>query len=206
MSSKVVIIDYQMGNIHSVERKISRLGSLPVISSDPEVIASADKLILPGIGHFQKAMQNLSAGNLIDVLNEQVLVKKKPILGICLGMQIMALRSEEGSAEGLGWIDAEVKKFRIKDTLKFKVPHTGWNQIIVKKDSVLNRNIPDRSEFYFVHSYHMICNQQEDILHETFYEYNFTSAVEKNNIFGVQYHPEKSLDAGETLLKNFIQL
>jgi glutamine amidotransferase len=195
-----------MGNLNSVKRKLARLGVDALISNLPSDISKADKLILPGVGHFQKAVENLKQLQLWEILNDIVLVKKKPILGICLGMQLMALRSEEGNVEGLGWFDAEVVKFRVKDFLTHKVPHTGWNQIIKLKESPLMNDIPDLSEFYFVHSYHFRCNNLADILNETEYEYKFTSAVEKENIFGVQYHPEKSHDIGEKLLKNFIDL
>lgn len=202
----IIIVNYGMGNLNSVKRKLARLGVDALISNLPSDISKADKLILPGVGHFQKAVENLKQLQLWGILNDAVLVKKKPILGICLGMQLMALRSEEGNVEGLGWFDAEVVKFRVKDFLTHKVPHTGWNQIIKVKESHLMKDIPDLSEFYFVHSYHFRCNNPSDILNETEYEYKFTSAVEKENIFGVQYHPEKSHDIGELLLKNFIKM
>src|SRR5687767_8608720 len=206
MSGRIVIIDYHMGNLHSVSKKIRRLKSDPVVSSLAGDIEKADKIILPGVGHFTKAMETLEQLKLIDVLNEQVVIKKKPILGICLGMQLMATSSEEGSTKGFGWINAEVKKFKITNTLKYKVPHTGWNQVAHVKRSSLIKGIPDQSEFYFVHAYHMICNEASDILHETVYEYPFTSSIERNNIFGVQFHPEKSHDVGNQLLKNFIEI
>jgi glutamine amidotransferase len=202
----LIIIDYGMGNLNSVKRKLKRLGLEAPISSDPKLIAAAEKLVLPGVGHFQQAVENIKQLGLWDVLNESVLIKKKPILGICLGMQLMASRSEEGNASGLGWFDADVVKFDVNDNLKYKVPHTGWNQIIKAKESRLMQDVPDLSEFYFVHAYHFRCNSNSDILNVTEYEYRFTSAVEKENIFGVQYHPEKSHDIGEQLLKNFINL
>jgi imidazole glycerol-phosphate synthase subunit HisH len=204
--SNIIIVDYGMGNLNSVKRKLSLLGINALISSNPCDVTNACKLIIPGVGHFQKAVQNLKNLKLWDVLNELVLLKKTPILGICLGMQLMAKHSEEGNAHGFGWFDAEVVKFQIKDHIKYKVPHTGWNQINKKKESSLMNEIPNLSEFYFVHSYHFICNNPADILNETEYEYKFTSAVEKENIFGVQYHPEKSHDAGEVLLRNYINL
>jgi imidazole glycerol-phosphate synthase subunit HisH len=206
MNQKVIIVDYGMGNLNSVKRKLSRIGMNAIISSNPSEISGSDKLILPGVGHFQKAVENLKKLQLWEILNNSVLYKKKPILGICLGMQLMARNSEEGNVEGFGWFDAQVIKFRIQDTLIHKVPHTGWNQIIRLKESPLMKDIPDLSEFYFVHAYHITCNRQDDILNETEYEYRFTSAVEKENIFGVQYHPEKSHDIGDQLLKNFISL
>lgn len=195
-----------MGNLFSVKKKLSRLKIDAITSSSPKDVELADKLILPGVGHFHKAIENLKSLNLYYSLNEAVCIKKKPILGICLGMQLMAKKSEEGNATGFGWIDAEVNKFRVNDKLKYKIPHIGWNQIIKTKDSVLMKNIPDLSVFYFVHSYHLKTNNPDDILNETEYEYHFTSAIEKENIFGVQYHPEKSHDAGEILLNNFVKL
>jgi glutamine amidotransferase len=195
-----------MGNLNSVKRAMSRLRVGSVISSDPKIIAECDKIILPGVGHFGKAMSNLKELGLLDILNEAALVKKKPILGICLGMQLLAEKSEEGDSVGLGWIDGEVVKFQVSDNLKYKVPHMGWNQIVVKKESHLMKDLPEPKEFYFVHSYHFKTADQADVLNETNYDYDFVSAVEKDNIFGVQYHPEKSHDTGAKLLKNFIEL
>ena len=167
---------------------------------------SADKLIIVGVGHFAKAMKNIEDLNLIDVLNEVVLIKKKPILGICLGMQLMATQSEEGDCSGLNWIEAEVKRMEVNDPIKFKVPHTGWNEIKQKKQSSLMKDIPNNAEFYFVHAYYFEPKNTDYVLNETDYAFNFTSAVEKENIFGVQYHPEKSHDVGEILLNNFIRI
>ena len=203
---RIVIVNYGMGNLHSVKKRLDSLKVESVISSDYNEILSADKLILPGVGHFAKAMENLQNLGLIDALNEAVLVRKTPVLGICLGMQLMSKFSEEGNVEGLGWIDATVIRFSVSNTLKYKVPHTGWNQIISSKDSKLMSGIVDGSEFYFVHSYFMQLNDKSDELNATEYEENFSSAVEKGTIFGVQYHPEKSHGIGKTLLKNFVEL
>jgi imidazole glycerol-phosphate synthase subunit HisH len=202
----IVIIDYGMGNIGSIRRKLSLLGNEALISSNPDDILKADKLILPGVGHFRKAVENLKTLDLWDALNESVLMKKKPILGICLGMQLMSKFSEEGDIEGFGWFDAGVIKFNIIDKLQYKVPHMGWNEVMAKKESCLMKGLPVSSFFYFVHSYHMVCKVQADVLNETEYESVFTSAVEKGNIYGVQYHPEKSHDTGGVILKNFISL
>ena len=195
-----------MGNIQSVVRKVQQLGhSCAVINTADEVL-KADKLILPGVGHFGKAMEQLEQLNLIEALNYAAQEKKIPILGICLGMQLMAKQSEEGNVKGLGWFDANIVRFKVNDTLRFKVPHTGWNQVQQKKKSTLMEGISENAEFYFVHAYHIQLNDDSDALHETMYEAAFVSAIEKENIFGVQYHPEKSHDAGIQLIKNFIAL
>jgi cyclase len=203
----LVIVDYNMGNLHSVKKKLDRLKVDAVISSDPAIILNATKLILPGVGHFGNAMKNLREMNLLDALNEAVLVKKTPILGICLGMQLMAKESRESRTEsgekGLGWFDAEVVKFSFEDTLRFKVPHTGWNTISIEKESPIMKDIPENSEFYFVHSYYMKAKDSNDVLNYTDYGTRFASAVSKGNIYGFQYHPEKSHDVGMKLLENF---
>jgi len=206
MSSKLAIVDYGMGNLNSVKKSLDRIGVSSIVSSDPKDIINAEKIILPGVGHFGKAMSNLKKLNLLETLNEAVLVKQKPILGICLGMELMAKEGEEGNAEGLGWIDAHIIKFNISDKIRSKVPHIGWNQIHIKKSSLLMNDIPDLSEFYFVHSYHLRINDQSDILNETQHDYFYPSAIERGNIFGVQYHPEKSHEVGAQLLSNFVRL
>ena len=206
MSSDVVIVDYGMGNLNSVKKSLDRLRVSSTVSSDPKIIGNARKIILPGVGHFGKAMSNLKQLSLLDTLNEAVLIQQKPILGICLGMELMARESEEGNVGGLGWLDAEIVKFSISDTIRHKIPHIGWNQIHIKKRSLLMNSIPDLSEFYFLHSYHLRMNNQSDILNETEHDYFYPSAIEKGNIFGVQYHPEKSHEAGAQLLNNFVQL
>lgn len=206
MAQEIVIVDYGMGNIQSVLRKFSLLGIIPAVSKNPAMIKNADKLVLPGVGHFGKAIENLKTLGLYDTLNEKVLTHKTPILGICLGMQLMTNGSEEGDSIGFGWVDAEVKKFSIDNTLDYKVPHSGWNSVEIVKDSRLMNGISNQSEFYFVHSYLCSCNDKEDVLNVTNYEMQFDAAFEKDNIFGVQYHPEKSFEVGKILINNFIQL
>lgn len=206
MPFKLAIVDYGMGNLLSVKRTLDRMKVNSVISSNPKEILGSDKIILPGVGHFGKAMSNLSELGLIDILHEAVLDKQKPILGICLGMQLMTKGSEEGDAVGLGWFDGQVIKFQVSDKIRHKVPHIGWNQIQIKKESSLMNSIPELSDFYFLHSYYVKINDQFDILNETHYDFFYPSAIEKDNIFGVQYHPEKSYDVGARLLKNFIKL
>ncbi|MCZ2460130.1 MAG: imidazole glycerol phosphate synthase subunit HisH [Chitinophagales bacterium] len=206
MSITVAIVDYGMGNLHSVYRKLYNMNVVPVVTSDADKILEADKIILPGVGHFGKAMQHLKDQGLYDSLNEAVLIKKKPILGICLGMQLMANKSEEGEASGFGWINAKVVKFKIKDTVHYKVPQTGWNTVSICKSSSLLRHIENGDEFYFLHSFHYSDTSEEDKLTVTNFEYEYVSAVEKENIFGTQFHPEKSHDQGIRIFKNFIEI
>jgi len=205
---KIHIVDYGMGNIFSVQKKLLQENIDVSVSSEPKDILNADKVILLGVGHFNKAMDNLNHLSLIEPLNDFALVRKKPILGICLGMQLMAMTSEEGIGrqKGLGWIDASVKKFQTPNSKQFKIPHMGWNNVSLVKDSDLMQNISSKDEFYFVHSFFLQPNEKEIILNETNYIDNFCSGIEKENIFGVQYHPEKSHDAGQTLLRNFISI
>ena len=166
----------------------------------------ADKLILPGVGHFATAMANLRKLGLLDALNEAVLIKRKAILGICLGMELMASTSEEGDTPGLQWLDAQAVRFKNSVTARHKVPHMGWNRIQIKKESALMNGVGDLSEFYFAHSYYLQINDRTNLLNETEYGIAFPSAVERNNIFGVQYHPEKSHRSGVQVLKNFIEM
>jgi imidazole glycerol-phosphate synthase subunit HisH len=202
----IAIIDYGMGNLGSVKNKLNRIGASSIVTSNIEEIKNCNKIILPGVGHFAKAVYNIKKCNLWDFLSTEVLINKKPILGICLGMQLMAKHSAEGNIEGFGWFDANVISFKVKDTLRFKVPHIGWNNVIEKKSNKLYENIAPSSEFYFVHSYYFKCNEIVDILAESTYETPFTSSIQKGNIFGVQFHPEKSHNDGEQLLRNFIEI
>jgi glutamine amidotransferase len=200
----IVIIDYGMGNLRSVQKKFERLHTQVCISSDSRVIAKAGKLVLPGVGHFANGVRNLKEAGIWEVMNHKVRVEKTPILGICLGMQLMARHSEEGDVEGLGWFDAEVVRFKVSDKRKYKVPHMGWNSTEVQKESVIFKNVPIDASFYFVHSFHISCKKPRDVLATTDYESPFTSAIEKENIYGTQFHPEKSHDWGEKLIQNFI--
>jgi glutamine amidotransferase len=176
-----------------------------VITSDPEEIAGATKIILPGVGSFDQGMTNLINLQIKDILNKKATEDKIPVLGICLGMQLMTLRSEEGTLQGLGWIDAETIKFRFDNPVQFKSPHIGWNFIKQHKESNLLRNMNPESRFYFVHSYYIRSNNPSYILTSTVYEREFTSSFEKGNIIGVQFHPEKSHKFGMALLKNFAE-
>lgn len=205
-SARIVIVDYRTGNSNSIKRTLDRIGSSSIISSQIEDVTRADKLILPGVGHFDRAMVTLKEFCLLDALNEAVLIRRKAVLGICLGMQLMAMTSEEGATQGLQWLDAKAVRFKSSVAARHKVPHMGWNRIRIKKVSQLMKGVEDLSEFYFAHSYHLEIKDRSDILNETEYGISFPSAVERNNIFGVQYHPEKSHHIGVQVLKNFVEM
>lgn len=201
---KIVIIDYGMGNIGSIVNMFKYLGIAALVSSDKEIISSADKLILPGVGNFDKAVENINSLNLYDTIKEMALVKKVPFLGICLGMQLMCKESEEGKLAGLSLVDAVVKKFNFSKDSNMKVPHMGWDYIDIQKDSTIINDLDNRSKFYFVHSYFVSCQDVSDVLTYTTYGNEFVSSFEKDNIIGVQFHPEKSHKYGISLFKNFI--
>lgn len=202
--SDIIIIDYGMGNLRSVQKKFEQIGVKAEVSDDLNKIQNAKKLVLPGVGHFANGVNKLKESGIWNILNIRVIVDKVPIIGICLGMQLMAKKSEEGEVDGFGWFDANVVRFKVSDKIKFKVPQMGWNNLRIMKENPFFRGINPESQFYFVHSYHWVCNVKEDELASTLYDYNFTSAVLKENILGVQFHPEKSHEQGEMLLKNFI--
>ncbi|MBW6483867.1 MAG: imidazole glycerol phosphate synthase subunit HisH [Vicingaceae bacterium] len=200
----ISIINYNAGNIKSIQNMLKRIGVKSTICSTAEEIEQADKLILPGVGHYDHGMKNLHQSGLIEILNKKVLKDKIPLLGICLGAQLLGNKSEEGIEKGLGWIDMEVVKFdKKKLSSNLKIPHMSWNEIKINKYSALLEGLDDENRFYFVHSFHMQPNDKTDILTTTNYGYDFTSAVEKDNIYGVQFHPEKSHKFGMQLLTNF---
>lgn len=200
---KIVIVDYGMGNLGSIKNMLKKIGYVAEITSDINMIGRAEKIILPGVGSFDQAMQNLERINLVKILNHKVLVEKIPTLGICLGMQIMATQSEEGVRKGLNWFNAQVVRFR-SDSLK--IPHMGWNHLTICKQNTVMSGFTTESRFYFVHSYHFECNDTDDVLSTTEYGMPFVSGIAKENITGVQFHPEKSHKYGMLLMKNFAQL
>jgi glutamine amidotransferase len=202
----ITIIDYKTGNLGSIQNMLKKIKVESRVTSVPEEIASATKIILPGVGAFDQGMKKLESLHLKDILTRKVLDEKIPVLGICLGMQLMTRRSEEGTLDGLGWIDAETVRFRFKNTDLYKSPHMGWNFIRQNKTSRLFTNMYPESKYYFVHAYYVIVNDNADILTTTEYETVFTSSFEKSNILGVQFHPEKSHKFGMVLLKNFAEL
>lgn len=197
----IIVIDYGVGNTGSIISMLNKIGVDAIESYDPNIIQKGKKLILPGVGSFDKAMAELKNRDLIKVLHEEVILKKKEVLGICLGAQILGTASEEGSLPGLGWIDMKVKKFHLPS---LRVPHMGWNYVKASRPSTLfDYPSVDETKFYFVHSYYMECASPENVIAQTFYGQDFVSAVNKENIYGVQFHPEKSHTYGFNLLKNF---
>ena len=201
------IVNYGSGNIEAIANIYNRLNITCRVINKPEELEIADRLILPGVGSFDECMKQLIDSGFKDKLNELVLEKKTPILGICIGMQIMANSSEEGSLEGLGWIPGKVKKFD-ESLLKNKpyLPHMGWNNIKNIHNHIIFTGVDEIQGFYFVHSYYYECEKEENILTECNYGLDFSSSVFKRHIFGMQFHPEKSHSNGETLLKNFAKL
>lgn len=201
----ITIVDYGLGNLGSIKNMLKKIGAESIITSDPAMIQKAEKLILPGVGAFDDGISNLNELNLVSVLNQKVLVDKTPILGICLGMQLMTNRSEEGKLEGLKWIDAETIKFTIDHTeRKFSIPHMGWEYVHQIKASKLMDGMYEEPKFYFVHSFYVQANTPEDVLLTTNYVHDYVSSFERGNIIGVQFHPEKSHKFGMKLLKNFV--
>lgn len=200
------IVDYGMGNIKSVSNMLKKIGVATTVTSDPDVLAKAKRIILPGVGSFDAGMKNLHERSLVEVLSRRVLDYGVPILGICLGMQLFAMGSEEGKCEGLGWLDAHVERFSMPaEALSLKVPHMGWNTIHPLKDHVLFRDVKQPMRFYHVHSYHYQRYDDRYVVATTRYGYDFPVVVARGNIMGVQFHPEKSHQYGIQLLKNFIE-
>lgn len=204
----IAIIDYGLGNLGSIKNMLRKIGYDSIITKDKEEISNAEKLILPGVGAFDTGMQNLIDLELIDVINQKVKQNKTPILGICLGAQLMCNKSEEGKQHGLGWFDAEVVSFksRFDEGKELPVPNMGWIDVKVQKQNKLIENLPDNPRFYFVHSYFILTQKKEDILLTSQYGINYTSALQRENLFAVQFHPEKSHKYGFQLLKNFAEI
>lgn len=202
----IALIDYGMGNLFSVKRKLEKLGFRTEITNERFLLQQASKIILPGVGHFGKAMDELKRRDLVSPLTDLVKDQKVPVLGICLGMQLMTSGSEEGSCEGLNWFSCKTERLKTTDKIRFKVPHIGWNTIEFQEGNALLDNIPTGSEMYFVHSYGVLQALQEDTLTTTRYETSFVSGLKKDLIFGVQFHPEKSHDLGPKMLYNFATL
>lgn len=209
--TKIAIIDYGMGNIKSISNMLRKIGEPSRVVMDSTHLDDISKIIIPGVGSFDNAMINLQQRGLIDALQDLVLRRKVPVLGICLGMQLFAKRSDEGQLLGLGWIDGSVRKLGVKSSESkqnnLKIPHMGWNSVSPSGvNTSLFENISASMRFYFVHTYHFVCEKQENVLATTTYGDDFTCAVRKGNIYGVQFHPEKSHKYGMQLLRNFLEL
>lgn len=199
----VAIIDYGVGNLKAIQNILSKVGSKSIITSDPGQIKNADRLILPGVGSFDYGIEQLHARSLFHLLEEEVLVKQKIVLGLCLGAQLMTESSEEGNFRGLGWVPAKTVKFDLR--YNQAIPHMGWADVKFSKSSKLGEGI-DEARFYFAHSFHFSFNNRQFVNGVTSHGYEFPSSFESKNIFGVQFHPEKSHTFGVKLFRNFLSL
>lgn len=203
----ITIVDYGAGNLGSVENMFRHLGIAAARSRDPDVVRNADKLLLPGVGAFDHGMRNLRATGLQESLEEAVRRRGVPFLGICLGMQLLTERSEEGTEAGLGWIAGAVRRFAFEaEAMRLKVPHMGWNTVRATRDSLLLKSLPEDARFYFVHSFYVAPSRPEDVILQATYGVPFAAGVARDNIYGVQFHPEKSHRFGMRLLESFAEL
>lgn len=200
----ISILDYQSGNLGAILNMLKRIGIMAQIISKPEDLRNASKIILPGVGTFDTGMKNLTVGGWIEPLERMIISEKIPILGICLGMQLMTRGSEEGNLQGLGWIAGYTKRFAFDNSKEYKVPHMGWNRVALRKQcKALSFAENQENRFYFAHAYYVSLENQEDELLQTVYGMPFTSAFLRDNMLGVQFHPEKSHRYGMDLLKDF---
>ena len=203
----LVIVDYGVGNLTSIKNMLKKAGHREaVLSSDPDIIGQATKLILPGVGHFDYGMQQLNNSGLRQALEIQVLERKTPILGICLGAQLLTSRSDEGEEPGLGWVDAETVGFNRQEMpSNLRVPHMGWAEVNPRENHPLFEGLKDESRFYFVHSFHMVVKADENCFVKAEHGYTFCAGIHHGHILGVQFHPEKSHRYGMKLLQNFVE-
>jgi glutamine amidotransferase len=202
----IAIIDYGMGNLGSVFNMFKKIGAKAAIMSDPDQIRKADKVLLPGVGAFDSAIQRISDLGLKEVLVEKAMVEKVPVLGICLGMQLLTDCSEEGKLPGFGWIKGKTIAFKNHIDPSFKIPHMGWNSIQIRKENELTKGFEDPIQFYFVHSFFVKAENENDSFMKAEYGLSFDAAIAKNNIYGAQFHPEKSHKFGKRLLENFSRI
>ena len=202
----VHIVYYGMGNVGSIKNMLGRLGVESTITSDPAELETARRLILPGVGHFDRAMEQLESLQLLDVLHEKALVERVPVLGICLGMQLLTRSSEEGERPGLGWIEGETVRFRMTpEHAALRLPHMGWNTIQVSTPNPLVDGLAEGSRFYFVHTYHVRCDDASRVVATATYGQPFPCVIGRDNVMGTQFHPEKSHRFGLRLLENFVR-
>lgn len=202
----ITVLDYGIGNLGSVLNMVKKAGGVAVKGSTKQHVEAAEKLIITGVGTFDAGMNALHERNLVETVKEVIMDRKIPVLGICLGMQLLCKSSEEGVIPGLGVINASVKKFSMDNYSNLKVPHMGWNTVTVRKVNSLIENLDSEQRFYFVHSYFVECNEPDDILLSTNYGQEFTSSFSHGSTYGVQFHPEKSHRFGLNLIKNFIKI
>lgn len=204
----ITIIDYGMGNLGSIKNMFKYIGVEATIESDIDKIKNASKILLPGVGSFDTAMKKINEGDLKEVLNEKALKEQIPVLGICLGMQLLTNGSEEGSLEGLGWVPAKTINFKDKIDKKYRIPHMGWNIVNKSNKSVLTQGFEefDETRFYFVHSYFVKVEDEKNSILKSNYGVAFDSAIQKDNIYGAQFHPEKSHKFGMKLFENFARI
>jgi imidazole glycerol-phosphate synthase subunit HisH len=203
----ITIVDYGMGNLGSVVNMFRRIGYVANVAYDVETIFKAEKLLLPGVGSFGTAMKLIDGKGLRGVLNEKALIEKIPVLGICLGMQLLTRSSEESPGiKGLGWIPAETKRFKFPEKDKMRVPHMGWNAVSLPKISPLTTEFATEPRFYFVHSYFVEVDDPQNSIMRTTYGVSFDSGIQKENIYGTQFHPEKSHKFGMKLFENFVRI
>jgi glutamine amidotransferase len=203
----ILILDYGLGNLGSILNMLKKIGAPSAkISSDAKDIEQAEKIILPGVGAFDTGIQRLRETGLIGLLNEKVVKAKTPTLGVCLGMQLITKNSEEGELPGLGWIEAETIRFRFDSKQTgLKVPHMGWNTVRIQRKGTLFADMYENPRFYFVHSFHVVSHNPENILATTEYGYEFPSVIQQGHIMAAQFHPEKSHKFGMKLYKNFVE-
>lgn len=201
----VLIPDFGIGNLASIVRMLEKAGHSGTVVSNPAALKLAEKIILPGVGAFDAGMQALARGNWREALDEAALVRRIPVLGICLGMQMLCNGSEEGGEKGLGWIDADVIRFRPPAGMRLRVPHMGWNTLHVPRENPILPFDDEERRFYFVHSFRVRCNRKEDAIGLTEYGETFVAAFQAENIFGVQFHPEKSHRFGMDLLRRYME-
>lgn len=200
----ITVVDYGMGNLGSVLNMFKRIGAEAVSADDPEAVAGATKLLLPGVGAFDNAMSRINESGLREVLDRKAMVERIPVLGICLGMQLLTRSSEEGRLPGLGWIGAAARRF--PDSPSLKVPHMGWNAVLPAREDPLIDGLPEEARFYFVHSYYVLADDPGDSLLKAEHGIAFDAAIGHGNVYGAQFHPEKSHRYGMKLLQNFASL
>ncbi len=202
----ISVVDYGVANLGSMLNMLRKVGVEAERVSTPAQIADAEKIVLPGIGAFDQGMSALAERGLVEPLKSKVLVEGTPILGVCLGMQMLGGGSEEGELGGLRLVEGTCRRFRPPTVSGLKVPHMGWSRVMPRRESPLLSGLADQSRFYFVHSYHFCCEDPHDVLAVSSYGDEFVSMINRRNIFGVQFHPEKSHRFGMTLLRNFASL